>query len=235
MREVPQLFGLSGSILVADETDLKAPPKEDVQVRQGADPVQTKVELDLDDAPFLQAPKEETPAVQESDVPTLPDSDTSARNSNKKKKLIIMAGAALLLVLGLAVWWFLRTPPPPPPEAPAPEVVVVPSKPATQPETEHIKEFAPFVVPSTDARGESRFLICKFSTLSKHNGLGKEMDHKMISLRDAIYYYLRSKSSAYLTDARNATAIKQDLTAVLNDYLTQGKIEDILFESYLNE
>ena len=61
------------------------------------------------------------------------------------------------------------------------------------------------------------------------------MDHKMISLRDAIYYYLRSKSSAYLTDARNATAIKQDLTAVLNDYLTQGKIEDILFESYLNE
>ena len=61
------------------------------------------------------------------------------------------------------------------------------------------------------------------------------MDHKMISLRDAMYYYLRSKSSDYLTDSRNGPAIKQDLTAVLNDYLTQGKIEDILFESYLNE
>ena len=33
----------------------------------------------------------------------------------------------------------------------------------------------------------------------------------------------------------SSPAIKQDLTSVLNDYLTHGKIEDILFESYLNE
>lgn len=223
---------------MADETDLKAPPKDEVQVRLGPDPGQTKVELDLDDAPFLQVPEDDLPAEQEDNAPAPPEEDESAaRNRKKKKKLLIMAGAgaALLLVLGAAGWWFFLRTPPPAPDIPAPEVIVVPSKPAVQVQPDYIKEFAPFLVPGVDAKGETRFLICKFSALSKNPGLGKEMDHKMISLRDAMYYYLRSKSRDYLTDSRNGPAIKQDLTAVLNDYLTQGKIEDILFESYLNE
>ncbi len=223
---------------MADETDLKAPPKDEVPVRLGPDPGQTKVELDLDDAPFLQVPEDDLPAEQEDNAPAPPEEDESAaRNRKKKKKLLLMAGAgaALLLVLGAAGWWFFLRTPPPAPDIPAPEVIVVPSKPAVQVQPDYIKEFAPFLVPGVDAKGETRFLICKFSALSKNPGLGKEMDHKMISLRDAMYYYLRSKSSDYLTDSRNGPAIKQDLTAVLNDYLTQGKIEDILFESYLNE
>ncbi len=57
----------------------------------------------------------------------------------------------------------------------------------------------------------------------------------MLSLRDAIYYYLRSKESAFLMDAHNGPEIKKDLLGVLNDYMTQGNIEDILFESYLNQ
>lgn len=224
---------------MADETDLKTPPGDDAQARPGSDTGHAKVELDLDDAPFLQVPEEKSPAVREDDALAVPESDAPAQNSDdrkKRKKLIIIAGAVLLPVLGAAGWWFfLRTPPPPPPPPPAPEVIVVPSKPAVQPDSDHIKEFAPFLVPGVDAKGETRFLVCKFSTLSKQGELDKEMDHKMISLRDAIYYYLHSKSSDYLTNARNAPAIKQDLIAVLNDYLTQGKIEDILFESYLNE
>ncbi len=224
---------------MADETELKAPPKDEVQVRLGPDPGQTKVELDLDDAPFLQVPEEEDlPAEQEGAVPATPEEDeAAARRKKKKKKLIIMAGAGalLLLILGVAGWWFFLRTPPPAPDLPAPEVIVVPSKPAVQTKPDYVKEFAPFLVPGTDAKGQTRFLICKFSALSKDPGLGKEMDHKMISLRDAMYYYLRSKSSDYLMDSRNGPVIKQDLTAVLNDYLTQGKIEDILFESYLNE
>ena len=212
---------------MADETDLKAPPKDEVQVRLGPDPGQTKVELDLDDAPFLQVPEDDLPAEQEDNAPAPPEEDESAaRNRKKKKKLLIMAGAgaALLLVLGAAGWWFFLRTPPPAPDIPAPEVIVVPSKPAVQVQPDYIKEFAPFLVPGVDAKGETRVLICKFSALSKNPGLG-----------NAMYYYLRSKSSDYLTDSRNGPAIKQDLTAVLNDYLTQGKIEDILFESYLNE
>ena len=112
---------------------------------------------------------------------------------------------------------------------------MVPSKPTVKTKPDYVKEFAPFLVPRDDGKSKTRFLVCKFSAVSKDAGLGKEMDQKMISLRDAMYYYLRSKSNKYLMDPRNGPAIKQDLASVLNDYLTHGKIEDILFESYLNE
>ena len=160
------------------------------------------------------------------------------RPSKRKKKLFLQAAGAvvgLLLILGAAAWWFFLRTPPPAPDALKPEVIVVPSKPTVKTKPDYIKEFAPFLVPRDDGKSKTRFLVCKFSAVSKDAGLGKEMDQKMISLRDAMYYYLRSKSSEYLMDPRNGPAIKQDLTSVLNDYLTHGKIEDILFESYLNE
>ena len=57
----------------------------------------------------------------------------------------------------------------------------------------------------------------------------------MIALRDALYFYLSSKSNDYLLNPSNAVTIKKDLTGILNDYLAQGRIDDVLFESYLNE
>lgn len=219
------------------ETDLKqaAPPTVEV-AGAGAGSQLKKVELDLDDAPFLQAEEpEETPAPRDDDVPATADAPAAG---GKRKKLLIAGAAAgvLLLVAAAAVWWFVfRTPPPPPPEAPKPEVVVVPSTPPAQSAPEIIKEFAPFVIPTQDAQGGTRFLVCKFSAIIRNEGTSREMDERMLSLRDAIYYYLRSKESAFLMDAHNGPEIKKDLLGVLNDYMTQGNIEDILFESYLNQ
>ncbi|WP_291448379.1 flagellar basal body-associated protein FliL [Desulfovibrio sp.] len=223
---------------MADETELKtAPPKDEMQVTLGPSLGQTKVELDLDDAPFLQPTEDDLPAEQEDNLPAAPEDQAAAQSRQRKKKLLLAAGAGvgLLLILGAAVWWFFLRTPPPAPEALKPEVIVVPSKPAVKVKPDYVKEFAPFLVPRNDGKGGARFLVCKFSAVSKDAALSKEMDQKMISLRDAMYYYLRSKSSEYLMDPRNGPAIKKDLTSVLNDYLTQGKIEDILFESYLNE
>lgn len=220
------------------ETDLKqaAPPTVEV-AGAGAGSQLKKVELDLDDAPFLQAEEpEETPVPRDADPPAT--SDAPAAGGGKRKKLLIAGAAAgvLLLVAAAAVWWFVfRTPPPPPPEAPKPEVVVVPSTPPARSAPDIIKEFAPFVIPTQDAQGGSRFLVCKFSAIIKDEGTGREMNERMLSLRDAIYYYLRSKESAFLMDVHNGPEIKKDLLGVLNDYMTQGKIEDILFESYLNQ
>ena len=155
---------------------------------------------------------------------------------NSQQALIALTAAMIaIIVWGAAAWWFFLRTPPPAPDALKPEVIVVPSKPTVKTKPDYIKEFAPFLVPRDDGKSKTRFLVCKFSAVSKDAGLGKEMDQKMISLRDAMYYYLRSKSNEYLMDPRNGPAIKQDLTSVLNDYLTHGKIEDILFESYLNE
>ena len=209
----------------------------DVEVGGGAQ--LNKVELDLDDAPFLKADEPAPPPVPRGDTaPAEPGEEAPAAGKGKRKKLLIIAAAAgvVLLVAAAAVWWFMfRTPPPPPPEPPKPDVVVVPSAPAAQSSPDIVKEFAPFVVPTQEEQGGTRFLVCKFSAIIKDPALTREIDQRMLSLRDAIYFYLRSKDDAFLRDARNGQQIKSDLLGVLNDYMAQGKIEDILFESYLNQ
>lgn len=220
------------------ETDVKQAAPLDVEVA-GSGSQLKKVELDLDDAPFLQpeAPPA-APARRGDDAPAQPEGAPEDAGKGRRKKFLILGAAAgvVLLVAAAAVWWFVfRTPPPPPPEAPKPEVVVVPSAPGAQTSPDIVKEFAPFVVPTQEAQGGTRFLVCKFSSIIKDPAVGREIDQRMLSLRDAIYYYLRSKDDAFLRDARNGPQIKSDLLGVLNDYMAQGKIEDILFESYLSQ
>ena len=221
---------------MANKTDVKdAPTRDEMQISLGPDPAMAKVELDLDDAPFLKDEQESaSPAVQ--DGKKLPAQDAPDPQTQKKKKLLVLAAGAaiLLLLLGAAAWWFfLRTPPPPPPEI-KPEVIVVPSQPADVPPADYVKKLAPFVVPRK-TNGMTRFLVCKFSTISKSPRVSGEMDHKMISLRDALFFYLCGKNDDYLLDPNNAVSIKKDLTNILNDYLSSGHIDDILFESYLAE
>ena len=98
---------------MAEKQDLKdAPVKDELQVAVSQDTSLRKVELDLDDAPFLveQAPP---PPAKTEEAP-LQVADEGAEPPKKKKKLLIIAAAAGLLVLlvaGAAIWWFvLRTP-----------------------------------------------------------------------------------------------------------------------------
>ncbi|SDF78660.1 flagellar basal body-associated FliL family protein [Desulfovibrio legallii] len=219
---------------MAEKTALKTDPDTDaLRMDLGPDPARRKVELDLDDAPFLKS-EAATPAVAEgAPTPAVPE---EGKPVAKKRLWRLVAAVGLLVFVGAgsAVWWFLlRTPPPPPPPAVKPEVVVVPQAPAAQPPQEQVKELAPFVVPRA-VGGDAAFLICKFSVVYKNPVLGAEMDRKMVSLRDALYFYLGSKTDVFLLDAGNAAVIKHDLTEVLNDYLTQGQVTDILLESYLN-
>ncbi len=196
-----------------------------------------KVELDLDDAPFLQADREPVPApTHEAGVPDASEEDAAKGKGRKKKLLILVIGGVLLLAIAaVAVWWFMfRVPPPPGPAPLEPEVVVVPRAPVVAETQEIVRDFAPFIIPVKDATGNESILVCKFSAISKDQNVNREIDQQRIALRDAIFYYLRSKDGAFLQDSRNADAIRKDLLAVFNDYLTQGKLEDILFETYLS-
>lgn len=197
-----------------------------------------KVELDLDDAPFLRAEEEATPAPVEEAINAAPDADAAEKARRKKKRLLILAGAALglIILLAVAAWWFFfRTPPPPPPEAPKPDVIVVPSTPADASQPDIAAGFEPFIVPVTGADGKTNFLVCQFTAISKDQTIARELGQKIIPLRDAIYFYLRGKDANFLLDARNGAGIKSELLSVFNDYLTQGKLEDIVFESYLSK
>lgn len=210
----------------------------DIEVASSSNvPAQTrKVELDLDDAPFLQTEEKSTPPAN---IPEdLPDADEeSAKRAKRKKKILIFggAGAALLLICGIGAWFFFGgSPPPPPVMVSRPEVVVVPTLPVGPEQNEMVREFEPFIVPSTDTDGNTRFLVCKFSAITSDANVSQEVQQQLVPLRDAIYYYLRGKENAFLLDARNGDRIRQDLLSVFNDYLTRGKLDDIVFESYLN-
>lgn len=217
------------------QTDETAPELEVASSSSAPAPAK-KVELDLDDAPFLQAEEQEPPQdALDKDLPAAGEDEEALARKRKKRRIIIASACAALLLLIFALWWFVfRTPPPPPPEAPKPDVVVVPSTPATTEPQEFVREFAPFVVPVGGNADKTNFLICKFSAITKDAKVNEEMSQRMIPLRDAIYFYLRGKDSNYLLDARNGAGIKKDLLSVFNDYLTQGKLEDIVFESYLS-
>lgn len=207
------------------------------EVQTGTSSAPAKVQLDLDDAPFMRPPEEKAVAKKPEPAQSAePEVDPAAEAKKKRRKLILMAGVAVVALVILAIAaWLLFPEAPPPAEEIKPEIIVVPAKPPVVKKPDYVKEFAPFFVPRPDESGKVRFLVCKFSSLSKDAGLEAELDRKMIALRDALYFYLHSKSSEYILDNRNAATIKQDLTAVLNDYLTQGRIEDILFETYLND
>lgn len=197
-----------------------------------------KVELDIEDAPFLkeEAKQESAESEAESVEETKADDDL-AKKKKKKKLMIIAGGAVLLLVLGAGAAWFLLkgSPAPPPPsiEETKPEVIVVPSKKGNAVAPDLVKDFDRFVVPVGETLSTTNFLICKFSTVTKNPGLENELDQKMILLRDSVYFYLRSKSYDFLLDPNNAEEIKKDLVAILNDYLSTGKLSDVLLDTYL--
>lgn len=213
-----------------------AGPEIEVSGDSSAPAAIKKVELDLDDAPFLQT-EEKTPAKVE-EPEDLEDKSAAEEKRKRRKKLFLLGsliGGGALLLIAAAVWWFFfRAPPPAPPPAPEPEVIVVPSTPAPVGDQEIVREFAPFIVPTVGPDGKTGFLICRFSAISKDQAVNQEVQQQLLPLRDAIYYYLRSKDNAFLIDARNAPEIRRDLLSVFNDYLTQGKLEDIVFESYLS-
>lgn len=228
-----------GIIDVSDPTELKQKDESlELLISDPADPPAVqgkKVELDLDDAPFLQAEREDIPGpTHEVAVPEEPEDEAEKAVRSKRKRIAIACGAALAIVIGVAVWWFFFRVPPAVAPGIEPEVIVVPSAAVPAQPDEFVRQFEPFVVPTKDAAGNISFLICKFSSISRNANLNQEIDRQRVALRDAIYFYLRGKDSAFLLDARNGNAVKADLLSIFNDYLTQGKLEDILFESYLS-
>ncbi len=201
-------------------------------------PEEKKVELDLDGADFLNDEAEEASKEEEKSEEGTPSEEEAEEKPKSKKKLFIIGGAViLLLVVGALVWWFfLRdTEPPVPPVEPiiievAPQVPVEPA-----PSDDFIVSFDPFWVPLPDEKGGEVFLVCKFAIVSKSEQLSLEAQNKIVLLRDAVYYYLVNKPYHFLIDADNVETIKKDLMSVFSGYLVSGKIDDMLFESYLGK
>lgn len=80
---------------MANKTDVKdAPARDEVQISLGPDPAVRKVELDLDDAPFLKEEQEAaSPAVQ--DDKKLPAQVAPDPKAEKNKNFLFLVPGAL--------------------------------------------------------------------------------------------------------------------------------------------
>ncbi len=205
-----------------------------------------KVELDLDDAPFLEEEEEEEEEGGEDDL-GLADQDEEARPTGlkallaaiRKDKRIVIAiivGGILLLGLLLSILFWpskdIPEPPTPPVQAPKlPEETAIPEEPPPPPE--HIVAFKPFLVEHISEDGTVRLLRCSFSMSTDNEKLAWEITHKRLVLRDAIFYYLKNKDLPFLTDKKMSDQLKKDLLSVVNQYLNVGQVEVLLVEEYL--
>lgn len=202
-----------------------------------------KVELDLDDAPFL---KDEEPepepkkSPKKTDLPPaqVPEPVAEKKGLSKKKKIAIAGGAAgFLLVVGIVLNLFVfsgGSPSPKPLPAPEPEkVLATPQVPPPAPVPQFTLQWEPFWVELKDTEGAIRFLTVRFSIPTDNPVLFAEMNAKMLILRDALFYYLRNQPIISLSDEAKVKAFKGDLLTVINEHLGGGKASEILVQDYL--
>lgn len=189
-----------------------------------------KVQLDIDDAPFLLAPEEEPP------LPAATESQPPAPVKEKKKinkKLLLIAGLLVVALMAAAIWFFLFRAPPDIVAPPEQQIIVVPTPKGPIIPREFTTKLEPFRVPLTDDEGNTRFLEATFVLSTPEDRVNVEIGDKLLILRDAIFYYLRNKDYHFLLDPANAETIRGDLLGTINNYIVQGELKNLYFDRYL--
>lgn len=196
-----------------------------------------KVDLDLDDAPFLEDEEEVKPEpVKPKEAMSLEPAAKEQPAKWDRKKLIIIGAAALVLVLVLALavkFLFFKGKPAPPPEKAAPPPVVEPKAEAAPELPEVQMRMEPFWVEQKGQGEEVRFLIVRILLGTHEPKVAKEFEGRTMGARNAIFYYLKNKDVQFLTDERNAEKLKTELLLVINQHVTDGKFDTLMFEEYV--
>lgn len=220
----------------APEEGLKAQLDDGGEASRGA----KKVDLDLDDAPFLEEEEEEQPEPEPEAMDVEPEKPARQLPAWIKNKFLWIAVAVILVAMGVVVkFLFLNKPEPAPPppveekkaEVPPPPEPVEQVKPKDEGET--ILRLDPFWVEQRDKDGAIRFLVVRIVFSTKDQNLAKNLTQETLTVRNAVYYYLKNKDLQYLADEKNAERLKKELLTVVNQYMGAGQFENLLFEEYV--
>lgn len=234
---------------MAEDTKVKLDTKKldeevnDTEEKKAPAKAEQKVELDLDDAPFLEDVEEEKEEEKKSQTEEekteekeeKTEEEEKEEEPKKKKKVIIFIalGLCILLISG-GLYFFLtkskeEKPPPPPPR----QVKVQEKPPPPKPEAIQYS-FRPFWV-DYKVNNEHRFLHLTLTIEYIEKRINWELVQKNIVIRDEIYYYLKNKDINFFSDKKNIQTLKQDLMAIINQYLGYGKISAIYLKDFLIE
>lgn len=218
-----------------------------------------KVELDLDDALFLEFEEEEAPqqeALPESDAENAPDDDTEqgkerARHHGLplwKKASFLGVILVIVLIAVAAIFWFL------PGSDPESEDISAQKNAAKKP-VSAIKPvvptggggtgngggvgglrktyaFKPFVIERGTGK-DTRFLTVNISIPGASPALTREITAKNVVLRDAIFRFLQKTDIIDPGDPEQTRQFTTDLTAALNAALDGAQAQKILIEGYV--
>ena len=245
-------------LFLVPEAEDAAP--ESTTTEGNAEDKQFNVELDLDDAPFLDEPEPPKPPSPDPAPTPAPKADAPAKTNKfsnlkgkllaHKKKVMLASGALLLLIIvGVAVNMFFfgaeKAEEPTQVATPAesaepaePVRIVVPSAPETSPAPAQPKfsaNFEVFWVPIKGSEGEVRFLVLEFSIPTDEAILLSEINAKKLVLRDAVFYFLRNSELPLQLDNVFAEGLREDIVSVLNEHLVSGKVQKVLFSNFFVE
>jgi flagellar FliL protein len=220
-----------------DVTDAPAERKAELDDAAASRATQ-KVDLDLDDAPFLEDEDEEEEIEEvEVETPFLTD-DAKPKPGLAallKNKFVLSGLGVILLLLVIIVILLLREPeaPPPPPPPPVEEVAPEPT-PEEVPETPQIIiKLDPFLIEQTDTEGAIRFLEVSILLSTEDEGLARQFKQETFAVRNALYYYLKNKDLQFLSDKENSEKLKKELLVIINQYMGFGQFDTLMFEQYL--
>ncbi|WP_147821260.1 flagellar basal body-associated FliL family protein [Salidesulfovibrio onnuriiensis] len=196
-----------------------------------------KVDLDLDDAPFLEDEEEEEVELEEAPEEEAPSEEKKEKKELPaifKNKLFYMAVVIAVLLIVILYLLFSRPDAPPPPPPPEPEPI---EEPLVEPEPvitgEILLRLDPFLIEQKDEKGAIRFLEVRLVLNTTDEELARQFKQETFTVRNALYYYLKNKDLQFLSDKNNADKLKQELLAVVNQYMGFGQFETLLFEQYL--
>lgn len=219
---------------VNDEEEKKAPSK-----------AEQKVELDLDDAPFLEEEVEEEKEEEEKAEPETKEDKEEAKEKQEtkdlksKRKKIILLGATvgILIVAALIVFLFLKGEKKEPlkqeKKIPEKKVEVKEKPPPPKPKMIQLT-LRPFWVDYPVENGH-RYLHIVLILSYEESRLNWELLRKRIVIRDALYYYLKNKKIDFFLKKENIPVLKKDILSIINQYLVYGRIKEIYLKDYLVE
>lgn len=199
-----------------------------------------KVELDLDDAPFLEEEEEVKPEPAKPTEAVSFDAPKEQKPPLDKKKLMIFGAAGLIVLIAavLAIkFLFFKGKPESVQQGTEQNATSSPAQDnatVAEPEKPEIQfRMEPFWIEQKAGPDEIRFLIVRMLLGTKDPAIAKEFEAKLMPARNAVFYYLKNKDVQFLTDEENTEKLKSELLLVINQYVTDGKFDTLMFEEYV--
>jgi len=227
----------TGGVASSDASDQPKAQLDDSEASRATQ----KVDLDLDDAPFLEDEDDEEEVIEEEEVtPLMEEGDDEEKKSLIAallgNKLFLISAGVILILLIVIVILLLREPEAPPPAEEPPVEEVLPEEeavPIVDETPETIIRLAPFLIEQKDKEGQIRFLEVRVLVSTDDDGLARQFKQETYTVRNALFYYLKNKDLQFLSDKKNSDKMKKELLAIINQYMGFGQFKTLMFDQYL--